>query len=204
MGGDSGGLSMEEAGKPLVTLEIEANEDRINRLLETISEYARGLREGHALADSLQRHEDSIAVWIIGLAAGAIIALPAGLSYVVQIKHIPRWALALSILPFVLAVLTGVGHRLILAAMMEKDKLYAFAKIHALEVLRFRRFAGEPGVKKLVEEVLGIMDNKPNDIAELKIGLDGLRWWAIRLMYCSPILFGLGIVIVAFIVIFLR
>lgn len=195
---------MEEMGKTSATSEIEANEDRVDRLLETVSDYARGLREGLTLADSLQRHEDSIVVWIIGLAAGAVIALPAGLSYVVQTKHFPRWALALSILPFVLAVLAGVAHRLILAAMMEKDKLYAFAKIHSLEVLRFGRFAGEQGAKKLVEEVLGIMDDKPNDIAQLKIGRDRLQWWANRLLYCPPILFGLGVLVVAFIVISLR
>lgn len=180
------------------------SEARTNRLLEIIADYCQALREGHSHADAIVRHEDNMAGWIIGLAAGAVVALPAALGQILDVKHLPWWGLALSFLPFILAALTGIAHRLILAEIMEKDKLFAFAKIHDVEMLRFRKPSEESDFKILEQEFFSIMDDKPANLAELDDKVKKLQKCANRLRLFPYILFWLGVIGVAIIAILLR
>jgi hypothetical protein len=180
------------------------SEARTNRLLEIIADYCQALREAHSHADALLRHEDSMAVWISGLAAGAVVALPAALSQILDVKHLLWWGLALSFLPFVLATLTGIAYRLSLAEIMEKDKLFAVAKIHDVEMLRFRELSEESDFKILEQEFFSIMDDKPADLAKLDDKVKKLQKFANYLRFFPYILFGLGVIGVAIIAILLR
>lgn len=177
------------------------NRNNIESFLETVAGYSGGLREGNALAASLQRHEDNMVVWIISLAAGAVIALPPLWSFISDGQSIPRWTLGLSLGPFVLATLAGIAYRLILAKIMEADRLFAFDKIHALEALRFRGFKGAEGINQLLQEVQAIMDDKPDSIARLKRTLDEFQRYGRWLCYWPYILFGVGVIGVAAIIV---
>ncbi len=168
------------------------NEDRVEKFLRTAEAYAGALREGWAHIGLLQQHEDKMVVWIIGLAAGAVIAL---LAYVIDVKSAPEWALALLLGPFVLAVVAGVAYRLVLAVVMERDLLFALKKVHALEALKFRTFEGGQGLDHLGREVLAIMDDKPDTLAKLKCRLDRIQRVANRLRFLPYTLFALGVVI---------
>ncbi|KRT70500.1 MAG: hypothetical protein XU15_C0004G0076 [candidate division NC10 bacterium CSP1-5] len=177
------------------------SEDRVEKFLTTAEAYSRALREGWEHIGSLQQHEDKMVVWIIGLAAGAVIAL---LAYIIDVNRTPQWALLLSLGPFVLAVVAGVAYRLVLAEVMERDMLFAAKKVHALEALKFRTFEGAEGSDQLAREVLAIMDDKPDTLAKLKYRLDRIQRVANRLRFMPYTLFALGVVIAPVISVCLR
>ena len=177
------------------------SEDRVEKFLRTAEAYAGALREGSAHIGLLQQHEDKMVVWIIGLAAGAVIAL---LAYIIDVKSAGQWALALLLGPFVLAVVAGVAYRLVLAEVIERNMLFALGKIHAIEALKFRTFEGVQGLDHLGQEVLAIMDDKPDTLAKLKCRLDRIQLVANRLRFLPYTLFAVGVVITPFIAVCLR
>lgn len=180
------------------------SEETSERFLKTVAGYVKAFREGRELAHSLQRHEDVMIVWIIGLATGAVIALPALLNYIIDPKSISRLTLSLLLGPFVLAVIAGIAYRLVLANIMEADALFAFKKIHALESLRFSQFEATQKLDEPIKEVLAIMDDKPDTLARLKMNLDKYQRCGNRLRYWAYILFGIGVFGAATIAIFAR
>lgn len=170
------------------------NGNNIGELLEAVAGYTRGLREGAALARSSQRHADNMVLWIISLSSGAVIALPATLSFFLSLKTLPGWVLGLLLGPFVLAVLVGIAFRLFLAKLMSADDKYSFAMIHALEALKLRGFEGQDGLEQLRQEVLAIVERRDADIARLKADVDRLdRSWG-WLAYWPYIFFAVGVV----------
>ena len=166
----------------------------VKLFLDTLDGYAKGLREGMALADASQRHEDNMAIWIIGLATGAVIAIPSFLSQVV-----PQWGIGVSIVPFVLAILLGIVHRLLLAELMIHDDYFGLDKIHKVEVLRLRDFGREGGADPAREELLSIMGNEPEGLAKRKQTVDNLAWWIQGFRFFPYILFGFGVIVTAII-----
>ena len=166
----------------------------VKLFLDTLDGYVKGLREAMAVADASQRHEDNMVVWIIGLATGAVIAIPSLLSQVV-----PQWGIGISIAPFVLAILLAIVHRLLLAELMTHDDYFGFDKIHKVEVLRFRDFGHEGGADPAREELLSIMGNEPEGLAKRKQTVDNLAWWVQRLRFFPYILFGFGVIVTAII-----
>jgi len=166
----------------------------VKLFLDTLDGYAKGLREGMALADASQRHEDNMAVWIIGLATGAVIAIPSLLSQVV-----PQWGIGVSIVPFVLAILLGIVHRLLLAELMTHDDYFGLYKIHKVEALRLRDFEGEAGADLARIELLNIMDDKSGELGERKQTVDNLNWWIRWIRFLPYSLFGFGVLVTAII-----
>lgn len=166
----------------------------VKLLLDTLDAHLRGLREAMVLCDASQRHEDNMVVWIIGLATGAVIAIPSLMGQVV-----PRWAIAVSIAPFVLAVLSGVVHRLLLAALMTHDDYFGLDKILKVEALRLRAFGSKEDTDAARIELLSIMDSKPPGLAKRKQTVDVLNWWTKRLSFLPYILFGIGVLVTAII-----
>lgn len=173
------------------------NGERIEQFLETVTGYVEGLRDARAISESLWRHEDNMVVWIIGLAAGAVITVPPLLSQLINVQHLPRWALGLSLAPFVLAIPTGIVYRLVLAGHMKKNALFGFKKIHALEALRFRRFEAGQGLKQLGEKALAIVNDEPESIQGLKQAVEKSRPHVSRLKCGLYSLFLLGVLGVA-------
>lgn len=170
---------------------------RIERFLNTADGYVRSLREGMALADASQRHEDNMAVWIIGLATGALIAIPSLLSQVV-----PQWGIGVSIVPFIFAIILGIVYRLLLAELMTHDDYFGFLKIHKVEALKLSEFDDEKGVDEALKELLNILNDKGGELGKRKQTVDNLNWW-IRWMRFLPYgLFGLGVVVTAIIAVF--
>ncbi len=178
------------------------NGKKLEQFLESVAGCVKAVREGREIIHSLQRHEDSMIVWIIGLATGAVIALSALLNYVIDPKSISRLTLSLLLGPFVLAVIAGIIYRLVLANIMEADALFAFKKIHSLESLKFRQFEPTEKLDEPIKEVLAIMDDKPDTLARLKMNLDNYQQYGNRLRYWPYTLFGIGVVGAAIIAIF--
>ena len=166
----------------------------VKLFLDTLEGYAKGLREGIALADASQRHEDNMVVWIIALATGAVIAIPSLLSQVV-----PQWGIGVSIAPFVLAILLGIVHRLLLAELMTHDDYFGLDKIHKVEVLRLRNFGSKEDTDAARIDLLNIMDNKPEGLAKRKQTVEDLDWWIKRLRFLPYGLFGFGVIVTAII-----
>ena len=166
----------------------------VELFLDTLDAVVKGLREAMVLCDTSQHHEDNMVVWIIGLATGAVIAIPSLLSQVV-----PQWGIGASIVPFVLAILSGIAHRLLLAELMTYDDYFGFDKIHKVEVLRLRDFGSKEDTDAARIDLLNIMDNKPEGLAKRKQTVDDLDWWIKRLRFLPYILFGLGVLVTAII-----
>ena len=177
------------------------SEEKVEEFLKTADAFARVLREGREHIGSLQQHEDKMVVWIIGLAAGAVIAL---LAYVIDVKSAPQWALLLSLVPFVLAVVAGVAYRLVVKEVMERDILFGMMKVVAFEALRLKTFEGAQGSYQLGREVLEIMDDKPDNLAKLKCRLDRMQRVANLLRFWPYSLFAVGVVVAPFIAVYLR
>lgn len=164
--------------------------------ISELSSHVSALREGAAFARSSQRHADNMVVWIIGLSAGAVIALPTTYSFL-NLRSVPEWILGLLLAPFVLGVLVGIAFRLYLAKLMAIDDKYFFGTIQALELLKLGDFEGQEGLKQFRHEVLAIMEARDADIAKLKAGVERLHrsWgWLERWPY---IFFAVGVVFAA-------
>ncbi len=164
----------------------------VKLFLDTLEGYAKGLREAMALTDASQHHEDNMAVWIIGLATGAVIAIP-------SFQVVPKWGIGVSIVPFVLAILSGIVHRLLLAELMTHDDYFGVYKIHKVEALRLRNFEGEGGADPARVELLNIMDNKSGQLGKMKQTVDNLDWWIRWIRFIPYILFGFGVIVTAII-----
>lgn len=154
--------------------------------------YVRALREGMSHVDSLQRHEDNMLVWIIGLATGAVITVPAVLNRAANLPPLPPWMIGLSVGLYAFAILFGVAYRLLLAELMTHDNYFGVGRIHAVEALKFKRFEKVSDVDQARVDFLAIMNNKTDHIAKLKEKADRLSNYATRLRYFPYILFALG------------
>ena len=103
-------------------------DSKMKRALDTVEQLTGSMREGRNTVLDQQRHQDSMLVWIVGLASAAVIALPATYSYVLDLKNAPRWILGIPIGFFVWAVLFGVVVRLLVEKLMQEDGLVASMK----------------------------------------------------------------------------
>jgi hypothetical protein len=136
------------------------DEEKMKRALDTVDCLARNLREGWKTVADQQRHQDSMVVWIVGLASAAVVGLPPMYNYVQDLKSAPRWVLAFPIVFFVLAVLSGIVVRLLLEKLMQDDALAASMKIVGWEALRFKHSEDEEGRKRLLNEALEILEDR--------------------------------------------
>ncbi len=141
------------------------DEDKMKRALDTVDSLARSMREGREIVADLQRHQDKMVIWIIGLAGAAAIGLPAMYNNIPDMKNAPRWALAIPIGFFVFAVIFGVVVRLLLLRLMQVDAVTAYMKVIGWEALRFRHPEDEAGRKRLLQDALAILEERDPKIS---------------------------------------
>ncbi|MFQ5929671.1 MAG: hypothetical protein ACE5MK_08220 [Acidobacteriota bacterium] len=178
------------------------NGGNIEKFWHKVAAYTEGFREANERATVNLRHFDGMAVWMIGMAGAAVIAVPTVLNYIVDIKNLSRWALTLAVGPFAVAVLIGICYRWILAEMMEADSKFGFKKIHALEAFQLNKFDDEQELGQLEKQFEAIQDNKVVGLSELAKDRDKWKLPAKLLGLWLYILFGGGIVITAIVAIF--
>ncbi len=176
--------------------------NNVEKFWQKVAYYTEGIRDGSKRANVLQRHDDAMAVWIIGLAAAAVIAVPAVLNYIVDIKTLSRWMLAFSLGPFALAVLIGIRYRWILAELMDADQKFAFLKIQILETFKLNKFDDVKKLDRLENEFEDILDDKVYGLPDERKNTVKWQRRAKRLRRWMYILFGVGVVITALIAIF--
>jgi hypothetical protein len=158
-------------------------------------------REARGEAAALQQHQDNALIWITGLASGAVLGLPAIYNYIFDLKSMPRWVVAIPMGLFALAVILGVVLRLFLAKLMQVDSQAAYAKVNKLELLKIRRFEGEQGRQRLLEEALAIVEDREATISGLKAKVDKItRRMAIFELW-PFVFFALGILSAAILVV---
>ena len=177
-------------------MEELSTEDRaeLDRVLRALNAYTELLQHGEGLAAQSQRHDDAMAVWIVGLCAGAVAVLGPVLGAFGDVTIMPRFQLVMLYGIFVIGLLFGIGHRYTLAKLMEADQISAMARRSALVAVTFRRINSRGEIDRMREEILAIFDGKDEKI---KPFAKKVNWWACcvnRIQYIPMIIFGLGVV----------
>lgn len=177
-------------------------DNKMKRALDTVDTLARSMREGSKTISDQQRHQDSMVMWIVGLASAAVVSLPPTYNHLMDQKGASPWALGIPITFFVLAVLSGVAVRLLLLKLIQEDWLLATRKIWGWEALKVDHSEGEDGRKKLLQEALEIMNDGKAVILAQKTKVDKIVRWLKMIEWLPFVLFALGVLSAARFVVF--
>ena len=169
------------------------DEDKMKRALDTVDSLAGSMREGLKTVADQQRHQDSMVVWIVGLASAAVVSLPPMYNYVLDLRSAPRWVLGIPIGFFVLAVLSGVVVRLLLEKLMQEDALAAYMKVIGWESLRFKHPEDEEGRKRLLKDAREILEDRDPNISKQKEKVAKISRWMKWLERLPFVFFALGV-----------
>lgn len=175
----------------------QMDEDRMKKALDTVDSLVRNTREGTEIVTGLQRHQDTMIVWIVGLASTAVVALPATYNYVLDLKNAPRWVLGIPIAFFVLAVFFGIILRLLFLKLLDAEGLHTLKKVIRWESLRFKHSEDEAGRKGLLGDALEILRESDPKIAAQTKTVERINGWIERLELVPFICFALGVVCAA-------
>ena len=173
------------------------NEEEMKKALDTVDILARSLREGSKTIADQQRHQDSMVLWIVGLASAAVVSLPPMYNYVLDLRNAPRWVLGIPVGFFVLAVLFGIVVRLLLEKLIQEDFLAASMKIVGWEALRITHSEDEEGRKRLLQDALSILQDQPPVISAQKQKTANLSRWIARFERLPFVFFALGVLAAA-------
>ena len=80
-------------------------------------------RQGDRETRDINRQEDNITAWIVGLSAGAI----AGVSAMPRLAAVPRWQIIIVFLLFGVGIVSGLIGRLVLHRLEMADRLATYA-----------------------------------------------------------------------------
>lgn len=169
------------------------DEDRMKKALDTIDSLVKSTREGKELVTELQRHQDTMIVWIVGLATAAVVALPATYNYVLDLKVTARWVLGIPIAFFVLAVIFGVVVRLLLAKLMQEGEFITYTKVVGWEALKFKHPESEEGRQQILKEALAILEDRDLTLSKRKDRADKITRYVARLELLPFLFFALGV-----------
>ncbi|MCX5733261.1 MAG: hypothetical protein NTW68_02900 [candidate division NC10 bacterium] len=173
------------------------DEARIKRALDMIDSMARGVTEGQKATGNQQQHRDSMVVWIVGLAAAAVVGLPPMYNYILDLKNAPGWVLGIPIGFFVLAVFFGIGVRLLLSKLMQAEMLHAQMKVIGWGALRFKYPENEEGLMGLLKDAHRILlDQEPELSAQKKMG-ERTACWIGRFEHLPFVFFALAVLFAA-------
>jgi hypothetical protein len=170
---------------------------KMKRALDIVEQLSRSTREGRNSVLDQQRHQDSMLVWIVGLASAAVVALPAMYNYVLDLKSAPRCMLGIPIGFFVLSVLFGVVVRLLLEKLMQEEGLFAAMKVFGWEALKVKHTEDEEGRIKLLKEALQILNDEGQKISAQRGKVDKISRCIARLERFPFVWFALGVLFAA-------
>ncbi len=173
------------------------NEDKMKRALDTLDSLVKRTREGKEFVAELLQHQDSMIIWIVGLASGAVIALPAMYNYVLDPKVTARWVLGIPIAFFVLAVIFGVVVRLLLAELMREGEFITHTKVVGWEALKFKHPESEEGRQQILKEALAILEDTDSDLPMRTKRADKITRYVARLEKLPFLFFAVGVVLAA-------
>jgi len=172
--------------------------DKMQKALDTVDSLVRNTREATETFTGLQRHQDTMIVWIVGLASTAVVALPATYNYLLDLKCIPRWVLGIPIAFFVFAVISGIVLRLLFLKLLEAEALHTTMKIIGWESLKFKHDEDEAGRKGLLQDADAILRESDPEIAAQTKKVKTINRWIVRLEFLPFICFALGVACAAF------
>jgi hypothetical protein len=172
---------------------VSMDEEKMKRAMETVDCLSRSMRDGWKTAADQQRHQDSMVVWIVGLASAAVVSLPPMYNYVQDMKSAPRWVLGIPIGFFVLTVILGIVVRLRLERLIQEDGILATMKIVGWETLRFKHSEGEEGRKDVLRDAQAILDDRDPGISTQKQKLAKISRSLDRLERLPFVFFALGV-----------
>ncbi len=147
-------------------IEMQTAEAKMKRALDTVDALAKSIREARDVVSALQRHQDTMLIWIVGLASSAVVGLPVMYNYILDLKSIPRWVLATPLLFFVLAVICGIVARLFLKSLMDIEAQATYARATSLEALRVTQPMNEEGRQQILKQVSNVLKGDHPKTAE--------------------------------------
>jgi hypothetical protein len=171
---------------------MENELDRIerDRLLGAVTGIIHAYRNGNEHARESQRHEDSMTIWIVSLSSGAVIAIGPVLNVISDLHALPKYEVVFMFVPFALAILFGIAHRIILSRLMIADGHYFVSKMALLNSVQFMEINNNDTLRK---EAIELIDDKTGGLPKLKQKSERWVFWADFASYFAPILFAIGI-----------
>jgi len=170
----------------------------MQKAIDTVDSLVKNTREAVEAFTGLQRHQDTMIVWIVGLASTAVVALPATYNYyLLDLRCTPRWVLAIPVAFFAFAVISGIVLRLLFLKLLEAEALHTSMKIIGWESLKFKHPENEAGRKGILQDALEILRESDPKIEELTKKVKTINQWIERLEFLPFISFALGVVCAA-------
>ena len=143
--------------------QLSANDKiELEQVIKAAAIYLDLHNQGQRFSAETQRQHDSIAVWIVGICAGAIVALGPMLDLFVDRTLVAPWQLWILHFFFILGVLLGIVHRCFLAQMMEADKLCAFKKSSLAATIVLKEVHTAQDIKQLKLDLQDVVNG--NDV----------------------------------------
>lgn len=145
-----------------------------------------------------QRHDHSVAVWVVGLCAGAVAAIGHLLNPFWDVKSLTLWQLTFLYGPFVFGIVFGIAHSIILTRLMEAGYKHEVSKYSALAAIPFTSIHGADDIRKIRATISAIALGKDEQLhaRERELGMPRLNCWLQWIQHVPMLMFGAGIVAV--------
>ena len=149
-------------------------------------------REAGRETRDVNRHEDRLTAWIVGLSAGAIAAINA----IPKLAGITRWQALLVFSFFILSIVSGLVYRWILKELVTADIFAGYNKRSSLiaVIVLSTGIRSSEDIKKAKARLKEIMENKDPQYIELSEKVKGWMKWTKIMQYAAPVMFVLGVI----------
>lgn len=179
---------------------LSANDKvELEQVIKSAEVYLDLHNQGQRFAAETQRQHDSIAVWIVGICAGAVLALSPILDSFVDKTDIAKWQLMVLYAFFVLGVLLGIVHRCFLAQMMDADKFSAFTKTTLASTAILKEIHTPQDIKDMKNDLISVIDGTNQDLKNRRKSVDDWKWWVDRIQFIPMLMLALGVLTFALI-----
>ena len=173
----------------------EHSKVELDILLKGASAFLELERQGDRETRDINRQEDNITAWIVGLSAGAI----AGVSAMPRLAAVPRWQIIIVFLLFGVGIVSGLIGRLVLHRLDKADRFATYN--HQSRWIAFMtllpRVGSDEDLIPQRAEFARIAQRKDSKYVELNREVTHWKKYADRLMYVPPTTFILGVLAIA-------
>jgi len=168
---------------------------RISRLLTTTIDLMKHWDERCVQS---YRHDHSVAVWIVGLCAGAVAAIDHLLNPFLNVKSLTLWQLIFLYGPFVLGIVFGIAHSIILTRLMEAGYKHEVSKYSAMAAIPFMPIGDANDIKTIRTTISAIALGNDEQLRarQREFGIPRLECWLQWIHHVPMLLFGAGVVAV--------
>jgi hypothetical protein len=169
----------------------EHNNLELDILLKGDSAFLELGRQADREVRDINRQEDNITAWIVGLSAGAI----AGVSAIPRLAAVPRWQIMIVFLIFGAGIVSGLIYRLVLHRLDKADRFAIYN--HESSGIAFMTLlpgvGSDEGLIAGRAEFARIAERKNSKYVDLNREVTHWKKYADRLMYVPPTIFVLGV-----------